>query len=298
MRIVVTGALGMLGSALCRRLIVEGHEVIATDKNSEDVKLDVVDLDSVASVISQATPDLLFHLAAETDVDLCERQPEHAFMTNMVGTENVCLVCRERDVPLVYVSTAGVFGGEKLEPYVEFDAPNPANVYGRSKLEGERVVQRLLTRYFIFRAGWMVGGWTIDKKFVRKIVDVVRTRGHVRAVNDKYGTPTFTFDFARNVMRVVGTGRYGLFHMANRGACSRYEVAVKVVEYMGLRGKVPVEPVSSAEFPLPAPRARSEILRNYKLELLGLNDMPDWRESLRRYITENVQPPAAGAGGA
>lgn len=289
MKILLTGAAGMLGTALSESLANEGHRVIRTDKSGVNVTLDVRDSRAVLQLILGENPDLVFHLAAETDVDFCERNPDHAYMTNTVGTENICLACQKLDIQLVYLSTAGVFDGEKPEPYVEFDKPNPVNVYGRSKWEGEKVVRNLLRRYFIFRAGWMVGGWTIDKKFVRKIIDQLKSRSEIEAVNDKYGSPTFTSDFARNVMRVVETQRYGLFHMVNKGTCSRHDIALKIVKFMGLEQRVRVKPVSSAEFPLPALRARSEMMRNYKLELLGLNNMPAWEESLKTYILQNIR---------
>lgn len=289
MKVLITGAAGMLGTALCPSLIDEGHKVIKTDRHGTDLSVDVRNLQAVQSTILHNRPDLVFHLAAETDVDRCERDPGHAYLTNTIGTENLCLACQKDKIPLVYISTAGVFGGEKPEPYIEFDQPNPANIYGRSKWEGEKVVRNLLEHYFIFRAGWMVGGWSIDKKFVRKIVDQLKSKGEIKAVNDKFGSPTFTTDFARNVMRVVETGRYGLFHMTNKATCSRYDIALKIVEFMGVEGRVHVAPVSSAEFPLPALRARSEMLQNYKLELLGLNHMPPWDVSLKTYILQNME---------
>jgi dTDP-4-dehydrorhamnose reductase len=232
--------------------------------------------------------DFVFHLAAETDVDLCEKQSDHAYRVNTLGTENVALVCQEYNIPMLYISTAGVFFGDKQEPYTEFDIPKPANVYGDSKLQGEWIVKNLLDRYFVIRAGWMIGGWEIDKKFVYKIVRQLKEgKRELKVVADKFGSPTFTKDFANNLMNVVNTKRYGLYHMTNKGTCSRYEIAVKVVEFMGLEGEVKISPVSSAEFPLPAPRARSEMMRNYKLDLLALNNMPLWEESLKEYIKTN-----------
>lgn len=157
---------------------------------------------------------------------------------------------------MLYISTAGVFYGDKIEPYNEFDEPRPINIYGRSKLLGEIIVKRLLNKYFIIRAGWMVGGWEIDKKFVYKISrQLLDGKKEINVVNDKYGTPTFTVDFARNLLPLIKTNRYGLYHMANKGWATRYDITNKIVEFMNLKGKVKVNPISSAEFPLPAPRA-------------------------------------------
>jgi dTDP-4-dehydrorhamnose reductase len=186
---------------------------------------------------------------------------------------------------MLYISTAAVFYGDKLDPYVEFDHPRPINVYGMSKLFGEIVVQRLLRKYFIVRAGWMIGAWEIDKKFVSKIAkQIMGGKKEINVVNDKLGSPTFARDFAKNLIPLIKTERYGLYHMANLGVASRFEIAVKIVEFMGLQGKVKVNPVSSEAFPLPAPRPRSEMLKNYHLELIGINHMPHWEQSLKEYI--------------
>ena len=134
----------------------------------------------------------------------------------------------------------------------------------------------------------MVGGWDIDKKFVYKIVQQIKEgKQELNVVADKFGSPTFTKDFANNLMNVVNTGRYGLYHMTNKGTCSRFDVAVKIVEFMNCKKTVKVNPINSAQFPLPAPRANSEMMRNYKLDLLGLNHMPHWEESLKQYIQSN-----------
>ena len=227
-------------------------------------------------------------MAAETDVDRCEREPDHAFKVNTIGTENIVLACQKYGVKLVYISTAAVFFGDQEDPYTEFDMPKPVNVYAQSKLQGEIIVRNLLSEYFIVRAGWMVGGWEIDKKFVYKIVQQLKEgKTELRVVSDKFGSPTFTKDFAKNLMALVKTDRYGLYHMTNNGSGSRYDIAVKIVQLMGLKNKVIVSAIDSAQVPLPAPRACFEMLRNYKLDLIGLNLMPHWEKSLEEYIRLN-----------
>jgi dTDP-4-dehydrorhamnose reductase len=189
---------------------------------------------------------------------------------------------------VVYISTAAVFNGMKQTPYVEFDSPDPSNAYARSKLAGELAVTTFLDHFFIFRAGWMVGGWEIDKKFVYKIVRLLKEKDRITVVDDKFGSPTFTFDFSVNLIKIWKTGRFGLYHMANRGVTSRYEMARHIARYMGVEERVEITPINSAHFPLPAPRGRSEMIRNYKLDILGLNEMPPWEQSLEKYIRENV----------
>ena len=293
MRILITGAAGMLGVAIRAELAGSSHTVTATGSTGQDglLPMDIRDWEQVRNGIRGHQPELVLHLAAETDVDRCEQEPDHAYATNALGTENIALACREQGAVMVYISTANVFDGEKPEPYTEYDRTGSINVYGRSKLEGERAVDRALDRYFILRAGWMVGGWEIDKKFVYKIVQRCRTERQLKVVDDKFGSPTFTVDFARNLMPLIQTGRYGTYHMANQGVGSRLEIAREVVRLLDKEREVEICPISSVEFPLPAPRPRSEMLRNLKLELMGANHMPHWKASLRRYIEENKDRP-------
>jgi len=291
MKVLLTGAAGMLAAEVVPELKRNGFEVMAVDINQRlpDIKkLDITDKDAVFDMVGSLKPAYVFHLAAETDVDRSEREPDRAFKVNTIGTENIALACQKYGVRLIYISTAGVFFGDQQDPHTEFDIPRPANVYGHSKLQGEIAVRNLLSEYFIVRAGWMVGGWEIDKKFVYKIVQQLKEGAtELKVVSDKFGSSTFTKDFAKNLVALVKTDRYGLYHMTNKGSGSRYDIAVKIVEFMGLKDKVTVCAINSAQFPLPAPRARSEVMRNYKLDLIGLNLMPHWEQSLAEYIRLN-----------
>jgi len=287
MKCLVTGANGMLGSALCPLLSENGHEVMMTDINISQTKisfLDVRDFKNVKEEIDKIRPDIIFHLSAETDVDKCELQPDHAYMTNTIGTENIALTCQKHRIPMVYISTCGVFDGRKAGPYNEFDEPNPISVYTKSKYEGEKIVRSLLDSYFIFRAGWMIGGGKKDKKFVGKIVELLKTKDTLTVVEDKRGCPTFTKDFSECIIKIINLGRYGLCHVTNEGIASRYDIACKIVEYLG-RQDVKVKPISSDAFPLPAPRPDSEAVDNYKLRLLGIR-MRTWQEALKEYLRE------------
>jgi dTDP-4-dehydrorhamnose reductase len=285
---LVTGASGMVGSYVPEAF--KDYDLVSTDMVEGCQRLDVRDPTEVMRVVKEVKPDVVLHLAAATDVDRCEQEPDLAFHTNAIGTQNVALACQEFDVTLVYVSTAGVFGGEKAEPYNEFDVPNPANVYGQSKLAGEQIVSSLLRRYYIVRAGWMIGGGEKDKKFVGMIARLImRGTNPVKIVDDKIGTPTYAKDLLGGIHALLQTGYYGLYHLVNKGACSRYDIALLIREVLE-RPEIELLPVSSAYFPLPAVRARSEAMRNLKLELLDVHHMRPWQDALREYITTQLTP--------
>ena len=280
MRILVTGARGMLGTDLCQVMSQNGHVVEATDLRDMDVR----DFDLVRSRVEQSRPDWVFHLAALTDVDGCEREPEQSFHTNTLGTQNVALACQATGAGMVYVSTLSVFDGAKCAPYTEFDTPNPQSWYSRSKYQGELIVEKRLSRHFIVRAGWMFGGGPEDKKFVAKIMELAAQRPSLCIVDDKFGSPTYTLDIACGIERLLHTGLYGTYHMVNSGAyCSRFEFAKAIVHYAG-SAACELRPVSSAMFPLPAPRPRMEAGRNLVLELRELDWMRPWREALQEYV--------------
>ena len=288
MRVLVTGAAGALGSYVPD--VFTDADLVLTSHAGEHRRLDVRDPDAVAATIADVKPDVVLHLAAATDVDGCERDPDLAFSSNAAATENVALACRDNDCELVYVSTGAVFPGDKPDPYTEVDEPGPANVYGRSKLAGERSVVDLLDRYFIVRAGWMIGGAARDQKFVGKIAQLLRSgETHLKAVNDKWGSPTYAPDFLAGVERLLASGRHGMYHHVNPGMVTRYDIALELRTILE-RPDVEIEPVSSDAFPLPAPRGRSEALRNLKLEQLGLDEARPWQDALRAYVLDELVP--------
>jgi dTDP-4-dehydrorhamnose reductase len=292
MKVLITGSGGMLGSAVYPAFVRAGHDVTATDLAPRPVEglpmgmLDVRDAAGVRAAIESLRPDLVLHLAAETDLETCELDPDHAYLTNTIGTEFVALASRDQSIPLVYISTAGVFDGTKDGAYTEFDVANPINVYGASKFEGELVALRLNPRTYVVRAGWMVGGADRDHKFVRKVIDQLRAGATtIHAVSDKLGTPTYTRDFADNLLLLINSGFYGRYHMACVGEGSRLDVAREIVKHAG-RDDVEVIAVDSSYFAETyfAPRPHSEIMRNYMLDLHGLNRMRPWDVALREYL--------------
>jgi dTDP-4-dehydrorhamnose reductase len=286
-KMFVTGAGGMVGSYVAD--VFKAWDLTLTDLVAGYQPLDVTSADDVKRAIHDAEPDVVLHLAAATDVDRCEKEPEWARRSNALGTENVARACEASAIVLVYVSTGAVFSGDRAEPYVESDQPGPVNVYAQAKLDGERAVVERVSRHFITRAGWMMGGGTRDVKFVGKMVELIGAgRTPLRAVADMRGTPTYARDLLVTIERLLGTDAYGLYHVGNEGSCTRYDMALAIRDALG-RHDVVVEPVDSSAFPLPAPRGRSEAIRSFALERLGLAPRP-WRDALHEYVATELAP--------
>lgn len=280
MKVLVTGGKGMLGTDLCRIFQDRGYDIVSTDIPEMDIR----DFDLVKRIVDEVEPDIVIHLAALTNVDGCEQDPEASYQTNTIGTQNVAIACQAHDATMVYVSTVSVFDGVKAEPYTEYDTPNPQSYYSRSKYQGELIVEKLLSKYYIVRAGWMFGGGREDKKFVAKIIELAAERDSLSIVHDKYGSPTYTHDIADGIEKLLQTGFYGTYHLVNTGGyCNRYEFGKAILDYAGI-DTCELKPVNSAQFPLPAPRPRMEAALNYALELRGLNWQRPWQEALKEYI--------------
>jgi dTDP-4-dehydrorhamnose reductase len=280
MRALITGCGGMLGEAVASVFERAGWDVYATDIKPGWGHLDVRDPVEARRVTDSIAPDLIVHMAALTDLEYCEDNHDEAWRTNSYGTNVMVDIASDRDVPLVYIGTAGIFDGRK-DSYGEQDAPHPLSQYGATKLLGESAVDEL-KKSFIVRAGWMMGGGALDHKFVSLIRAQLDAVG-ICAVTDRRGSPTYTHDFARNLAALVATVKYGTYHMTCEGNPSRYDVACEIVRLTGSTAKV--VPVTSDHFPtFSAPRPPCEALRNDGLRAIGLNLMRPWQDALRDYV--------------
>lgn len=282
MKILVTGARGMVGNALVP-ILLERWEVLATDLP----ELDVTDASAVRGAVGSFRPDVVVHLASLTDVDACELDPARAHLVNAGGTANVAAACRDIGSTMLYLSTGMIYNGRKNAPYIEYDAPDPVNAYGRSKYEGEIALRETLETHYIFNTCWIFGGGREDKKFVARIVERARSCETLRVVDDTFGSPTYTVDLAHAIDRFLREARsdaaYGRYHCVDRGCVNRFELATEILDAAGIDG-CRLEPASSDEFGLPAPRPRMEAMSDYALDLIGFNPMRDWRDALRDYI--------------
>jgi dTDP-4-dehydrorhamnose reductase len=279
-KVYVTGADGMLGRALVP-VLRKSYDLRGTDLPEHDV----TDAESIREDIVSFSPDFVIHLASMTDVDACETDPPAASRINTGGTGNVAAACRDCGAAMLYVSTGMIYNGRKPGPYIEYDAPDPVNVYGRTKYEGELTVRKHLDKFWIINTCWVFGGGPEDKKFVAKIIELGRERDSLEIVDDTFGSPTYTEDLAQTIYGILAEGLpSGRYHAAGRGIANRLEMTREIFSAAGITG-CELVPVSSARFAAPAPRPRMEALGNYALDLLGYHMMRDWREAVREYVT-------------
>lgn len=291
--VLATGTGGMLGSTVVPTFREGGIHVLSTSRRKNvkivDEILDVTNFEQYEKYIKKSKPEMLIHLAAETDLEYCENFPDKAFATNTIGEHNAALLSVKYDIPLVVISTAGIYDGTKKTPYNEFDLPSPINVYGNSKLQGEKFVKKYCKKYFIARAGWMVGGMGRDKKFVSHIVNqIVDGAKEIYAVKDKFGAPTYAPDFAKNLLELIQTPYYGVYNMVCEGNITRHDIAEEILKVLKLDQKIKLNEVDSDHFKQDffAPRPRSEAMDNYHLKLRNLNRMRPWKDALSEYIKE------------
>jgi dTDP-4-dehydrorhamnose reductase len=290
-RVYIAGCGGMLGRAVYEYFNAR-TTVKATDIDLNIAWLshaDVRDYCSINDSITEFSPHFILNLAALTDLEYCERHQEDAWLTNALGAENIALIASRLEVPLVYISTAGIVDGSQ-EIYNDFGTHSPLSVYGKSKYAGELAVQIMVRQHFVFRAGWMMGGGpAVDKKFINKIYKQIKAGATTLfVVDDKLGTPTYTKSFAMAIYAVAETDLYGVYNQVCSGSGSRYDVAEEFVRLLGLGDQITIVKVGSDTFEKEyfAPRPKSEKLENLKLKARGIDFMPHWKEALADYASE------------
>ena len=277
MKALVTGAEGMLAHDLVPCLLKQGYEVHAPPHHS----LDITDLQAIRAIVDGFRPALIFNCAAYNRVDDAEKQVQQAFTVNAVGVQNLCLVCQEYNITLVHFSTDYVFDGSKPTPYTIYDEPNPLNVYGHSKLLGEKYIQWLLNRFYLIRTSWLFG--LHGKNFIETMLELGQKQKRVSVVADQKGCPTFTKDLAKSTVSLVQTGRYGIYNITNSGVISWFEYAREIFRLAGI--SIEVLPVTTEEFPRPAKRPKNSILDPFPLPLVLGKEMPSWKEALVEYLS-------------
>ena len=285
MRVLVTGAKGMLGRDVVKTLEMKGHEVWGTDINLPEDRLDITRQDQIRYALSSYRPTWVVNCAAYTNVDKAEEQEEEAILLNAKGPDLMAHACRKLKVRLMHISTDYIFDGTKGSPYTEEDIPNPINVYGMSKLAGENAIRHQMDDYIILRTQWLIGQH--GRSFISTILTAAQINESIRVVNDQWGSPTFTFDLAKAITQLMEIDARGVYHVCNRGKATWYDLANKAIELVGLSTKV--IPVSTEEFPRPAKRPARTILSTKKFSDKTGKVMPIWQISLESFVQEYLQ---------
>ncbi len=302
MRILVTGACGMLGRDLVE-VLSKKHKVVGLDvkspkskvqspKSVKFVEADIANKEEIIEAICDVKPEVVIHAAAYTDVDGCEKNKDLAYKVNSTGTQNVALACKRCNAVMAYISTDFVFDGEEKRPYLENDKPNPLSVYGKSKLAGERHVSSLLDRYFIIRTSWLFGKH--GKNFVNTILKLAKEKKELRVVNDQIGSPTYTKDLAYAIKKLITDHRspitdFGVYHISNSGSCSWYEFAQEILRVTSY--ELRVKGISSEELNRPARRPRFSVLDNSRYIKTVGEPLRLWQKALREYLKTSESEP-------
>jgi len=282
-KVLITGATGMLGVYVCQAMSKTTHDIILVDRS----KFDLSNPEAAFDYIMAERPDCILHLAAETDVDLCERDPQRAGIRNHLATASIAKAAEKCGAWLLYVSTSNVFGQNGTFEHNELDLPAPANYYGRSKFMGEQAVRSYCPQnHLIVRAGWMIGGGSNgDHKFVGKLIQQI-TNGttELKAVGDKFGSITRASSLSDFIVWAIDTACVGTLHYASEGTITRFNIAQTIAEIAGKA--VSVTAVKSSDFPLSAPRPFSEGMRSIYTPLMTSAPQPgNWRDDLTNYVT-------------
>ena len=275
MKILITGAYGMLGSDL--REVLKDNELIIT--GSKD--LDITKENNVLQFIEDKKPEIVINAAAYTNVDNCETDYDNAYLVNAIGPKNLAVACNKLNIPLIHVSTDYVFDGSKTTPLSEEDKLGPKTAYGKTKLEGEKFVQENTKKYFILRTAWLFG--LNGKNFVKTMINLSKKNNVLKVVNDQKGCPTYCYDLAMAIKQLLNSDKYGIYHLTNKGELSWYDFAKKIFELSNIT--INVKPVSTEEFPRPAPRPHYSVLSNQKWINAGFSPMRNYEDALKDYLS-------------
>jgi len=280
MKTLITGGKGQLGRELEKVLLNTGKYEILSPGSGE---LDITKPGDVQRLILASKPEVIIHAAASTNVDQCELDQDSAYLVNALGTRNVTVAAAKIRAKLVYISTDYVFNGQARRPYTEFGEPDPINIYGKSKLAGERYVTGLSDKYFIVRTSWLYGHY--GRNFVKTMLNLAKEKSEVAVVDDQLGSPTYAKDLAYFIAELVQTGLYGIYHASNTGSCSWFDFARAIFKMAGL-SQIKVRPISTSELNRPAARPAYSVLDNYCIRLEGLPKFRSWDDALQEFLSE------------
>ncbi len=283
MTVMVTGAEGMLGNVLLQLLEQKKIAHIPVDFNSKHgaINADICNPEQMFSIIKKTKPDFIFHTAAQTNLDLITADKSRGYKVNAWGTNVLAAAAASYNIPIAYISTDYVFDGTRTEPYNEYNTPRPIKEDGRSKLEGEKVIRDLCNKFFIVRTSGLFAPH--GKNFPLRILDNAKTNKELSVVSDQIFSPTYVYDLAEYLITLLDCPLYGIYHFCNSGQCSWYEFAKKTLQLAGIKN-CKVKPVKSKDRPSATSRPRYSVLRRYKLELQGKDNVRSWEEALKDFI--------------
>jgi len=279
-RIVIIGSNGQIGRELVKALYK--HEIIALTHKELDITNFVATRDNLMSI----NPDVVINTAAYHRVDECEKNPGQAYLVNAAAVKNLKDFCHECDICLVHFSSDYVFKGDKIEPYTEKDIPNPLNLYGRSKLEGEEYV-RLLKKHLLIRTSYVFGIGGSNQKRTNLVETLLNAgkNGKIKAVNDHFFSPTYAKDLAFKICELLEKEKYGLYHITNSGECSVYSFAKKICEFSGINPEMEETRLAESNSnPEKAKRPPYSVLNSINLKNIGISPMRHWEEALKDYL--------------
>jgi dTDP-4-dehydrorhamnose reductase len=275
MKVLILGGTGLLGTDIAKAFKTES-DVVAFGS----AEADITKLDSVYHAVKTHKPDVVINSAAWADVDKCETDPDKAYLVNAIGPKNIAMVCRDYKLKMVHISTDYVFDGEKKTPYTEFDRTNPVNVYGQSKLAGEELIKNISNNYLILRTAWLFG--ERRNQFVDYVINSINNGNEIIAVKDMVSSPTYSIDVAEQVKKLLHINQTGVFHVCNKGYCSRLELVEEIMKILKKSGNLTV--MNQSQWKKPAKRPVFSALRNYHMALINEDDIAGWRDALKRYI--------------
>ncbi len=276
MKVLVTGARGMLAQAVLPALEQAGHEVLGLDLEDADITRP----NTLDHALRTFAPDWIFHLAAFTRVDDCESNPDQAYAVNALGARNVAQAALACGATLLAISTDYVFDGQARRPYREYDAAAPQSVYGASKWAGEQAIREVYPRHIIARTAWLYGRGGAN--FVDTVLKRAQAGEPLKVVDDQRGSPTWTVDLAAALVRLATIGQLGTVHVTNSGECTWWEFASYIVQRSGL--STVVAKCGTAELGRPAPRPAYSVLNAQVYERVTGDRMPHWQDGIDRYL--------------
>ena len=276
MKILVTGVNGQLGYDVVKELDKRGHQPIGVDKE----EMDLTSKEQIKECIKIINPQAIIHCGAYTAVDKAEDEKDLCKRVNAIATKEIAKNAKVLDIPMIYISTDYVFDGTKDGEYTEKDIPNPINIYGKTKYEGELYVQKILKKYYIVRISWVFG--ENGNNFIDTMIRLSKEKDSLSVINDQVGSPTYTKDLARLLVDMIETDKYGVYHATNEGYCTWYEFAKEIFRISNI--DIQVNKINTSKYHTQAKRPLNSKMSKEKLKNMKFIPLRSWKDALNEYM--------------